>query len=144
MIVGGIAATQHGATRTTEDLDICPRWTRENLDRVAEVLMEFEARIAISPTESVPVPLIDGTLISRTEIGTWHTTAGGLDVLQGIPVTATARIGYEDLMRDALDTKLAGIDVKVVALAALIRSKQIANRPKDHEALPELEAIAAR
>jgi predicted nucleotidyltransferase len=47
-------------------------------------------------------------------------------------------------MRDALDTKLAGIDVKVVALAALIRSKQIANRPKDHEALPELEAIAAR
>jgi hypothetical protein len=81
VIVGGSAATQHGATRTTEDLDICPRWTRENLDRVAAVLMEFEARIAISPTESVPVPLIDGTLISRTEIGTWHTTAGGLDVL---------------------------------------------------------------
>ncbi len=144
MIVGGIAATQHGATRTTEDLDICPRWTRENLDRVAAVLMEFEARIAITPTESVPVPLIDGTLISRTEIGTWHTTAGGLDVLRGIPLTATEKIGYEDLVADALDTNLAGFEVKVIALSALIRSKQIADRAKDHEALPELEAIAAR
>jgi hypothetical protein len=144
VIVGGIAATQHGATRTTVDLDTRPRWTRENLDRVARVLMEFEARIAITPTESVPVPLIDGVLISRTEIGTWQTTAGGLDVLSGIPKTATETIGYEQLIGDAVTVILAGVAVHVVALAALIRSKQIANRPKDHEALPELEAIAGR
>jgi hypothetical protein len=144
VIVGGIAATQHGATRTTEDLDICPRWTRENLDRVAQVLLEFDARIAITPTESVPVPLIDGVLISRTEIGTWQTTAGGLDVLRGIPLTATDNIGYEHLVRNALSVRLAGHTVQVADLAALIRSKQIANRPKDHEALPELEAIAAK
>ncbi|MGH2835101.1 MAG: hypothetical protein ACRDLT_05270 [Solirubrobacteraceae bacterium] len=31
VMVGGIAATIHGAKRATKDLDICPAWDRENL-----------------------------------------------------------------------------------------------------------------
>ncbi len=65
-------------------------------------------------------------------------------MLQGIPLTAREKIGYEDLAADAVDTNLAGFEVKIVALSALIRSKQIADRAKDHQALSELEAIASR
>jgi len=34
VLVGGLASQAHGATRLTEDLDLCPPWTSENLERV--------------------------------------------------------------------------------------------------------------
>jgi hypothetical protein len=76
VIVGGWAAIQHGAVRRTDDLDICPEWSRENLDRLGAVLSGLDAQLAIAPGETVPVPVIDGVLIGRMEIGTWQTQAG--------------------------------------------------------------------
>jgi hypothetical protein len=35
VLVGGLAAQARGATRLTKDLDICPAWTTENLERLA-------------------------------------------------------------------------------------------------------------
>lgn len=144
VIVGGVAATHWGATRLTQDLDICPEWTRENLDRLAGALTELRAELSIGPDESVPVPIIDGVFLSRIEISTWHTTAGRFDVLSGIPATATSRAGYGELVTRAASTGIGGHVVRVLDLDSLIRSKQIANRPKDQAALPELEAIASR
>jgi hypothetical protein len=36
----------------------------------------LDAQLAIAPGETVPVPVIDGVLIGRMEIGTWQTQAG--------------------------------------------------------------------
>jgi hypothetical protein len=33
LLVGGLAAQARGATRLTKDLDICPAWSTENLER---------------------------------------------------------------------------------------------------------------
>ena len=46
VIVGGWAAIQHGAVRRTDDLDICPQWSRENLDRLRAALSELDAQLA--------------------------------------------------------------------------------------------------
>ncbi len=43
--VGGLAAQWQGAQRPTQDLDVCPAWDRENLDRVASALRELGARL---------------------------------------------------------------------------------------------------
>jgi hypothetical protein len=38
VIVAGIAAMHHGSIRQTDDLDVCPRRSRENLERLGAVL----------------------------------------------------------------------------------------------------------
>ena len=144
MIVGGVAAGIHGATRVTEDLDICPEWSEPNLGRLAAALTELRGQLSVGPDESVPVPHIDGVLISRMEIGTWATTAGRFDVLRYISTNPKAAADYEHLCPAAVRAAIGGHQVIVAGLDAIIAAKRAANRPKDLETLPELERIAAR
>ena len=80
--------------------------------------------------------------MSRTEISTWRTDAGDLDVLVEIPSADGARLSYEDLLPRAVDATYGadGVVVHIAALDDIIASKQSANR-KDREALPELCAL---
>jgi hypothetical protein len=133
----------HGSVRQTDDLDVCPRWSPENLNRLGRALSELHAELAIAPGETVPVPVIDGVLLARMEIGTWQTRVGGFDVLRGIPKTATARAEFEELSARAITSEVSGRVVRVANLQDIIRSKRIADRPKDREALPELEELEA-
>jgi len=141
VIVGGWAAIQHGAVRRTDDLDICPEWSRANLDRLGATLRELGAELAISPGNTVPVPVIDGVLLSRMQIGTWHTRAGGFDILRGIPKTETSEARFEELLARARTAEISGHTVLVADLEDVVRSKRIADRPKDHEALSELDKL---
>ena len=59
VIVGGIAAMHHGSVRQTDDLDVCPQWSPENLDRLGRALSELHAELAIASGETVPVPVMD-------------------------------------------------------------------------------------
>ena len=120
---------------------MCPRWTAENLDRLARVLSELGAELAIGPGETVPVPVIDGVLLSRMEIGTWQTRVGRFDILRSIPKSATARADYEELSAHATAGEISGRAICVADVQDVIRSKQIADRPKDREALRELQEL---
>ena len=143
VIVGGIAAVHHGSVRQTDDLDVCPRWSPENLDRLGRALSELQAELAIAPGETVLVPVIDGVLLGRMEIGTWQTRVGRFDVLRGIPKTPTSQAEFEELSARAITSEVSGRVVRVADLQDIIRSKRIADRPKDREALPELEGLEA-
>lgn len=76
--VGGLAAQWQGAQRPTKDMDVCPAWDLENLDRLARVLTGLGARMKIpdGPREGMAIP-IDGVTLGRMEVGTWRTTAAG-------------------------------------------------------------------
>lgn len=140
--VGGWAAIQYGAGRPTEDLDICPRWTAENLERVAGALRELGGELVVSPGETVPVPAVDGVLISRMEIGNWRTPVGGLDILKQIPYTSRQdTVGFDELSVQSTPIEIDGRRIRVASLDALIHSKQVADRPKDRESLPELRRL---
>ena len=65
VVVGGWGTLHHGATRLTQDLDICPRLTAENLERLAAALTVLHAELQINPGETVPVPIIDGRLLGQ-------------------------------------------------------------------------------
>lgn len=39
--VGGLAAQWQGASRPTKDMDICPAWDDENLDRLAGAMQDL-------------------------------------------------------------------------------------------------------
>lgn len=143
VIVGGWGAIQHGALRATNDLDICPQWSPENLERLGQVLAQLRAELFVSATETIPVPIIDGRLISQMHIGNWSTTAGRVDVLQGIGDTG-GEIGYDVLRVRATTASIGGHTVAVADLEDIVRSKVIADRPKDHDALPELHSLLSR
>ncbi len=141
--VGGLAAQWQGAQRPTKDLDVCPAWDRENLDRVANALRELGARLSGSdaPPEGLALPL-DGVMLSRMEITTWRTDAGDIDILLGIPRDSRwDLVRYEQLRENAILLEIGEHTILVAALEDIIRSKEIANRPADREALPELRQL---
>jgi hypothetical protein len=147
VIVGGFAALQHGATRPTKDLDVCPARHRDNLERLAGALQDLDATLKLTFADGQPPDVrVEASveLLWRANITLWRTRAGDIDVLAGIP---RGRGGPEDLARfDELHARAVVFHVGettllVASLDDIIRSKEIADRPKDREALPELRAL---
>ena len=138
VLVGGVAGTYHGASRATTDVDICPAWDQENLRRLAEALRSLGA------LEKGGRVMPDAQLIHSREVTNWRSPFGDVDVLLGIPEKSqNERAQYRKLAEDALVVEVGTDSVLVASLPALIRSKEIADRQKDHEALPELRALEA-
>lgn len=138
VLVGGIASALHGATRATSDVDLCPAWDRANLTRLANALQRLAA--VEKGTGMAPDP--HG--LHNREITNWRTPFGDVDVLLGIPEKSLyERAQYRKLAEDALAIEVADGTVLVASLAAIIRSKELADREKDREALAELRALEA-
>ncbi len=139
ILIGGLAAIINGSPFPTEDVDITPERSRENLDRLSAALYELNARVY---TASEPAGLDfqhDGPSLGRAEVWNLQTDGGRLDI-SFVPNGTT---GYSDLMRGSFDVDIHGIEIRVASLADIIRSKQAANRPKDQRVLPTLREILA-
>jgi hypothetical protein len=88
---------------------------------------------------------LDGRTIANMEIGAWRTLAGDIDVLLGIPRFSLVKLArYEHLLENASVLELDGASVPVASLEDIIRSKEIADRPKDRQALDELRQLRDR
>lgn len=143
MLVGGLAAQAHGAARVTQDADICPEWSNENLARLAASLTELNARLKIGEGSIETLEIqIDAHTIHGLEIGAWRTAAGDVDVLLGIPRGSRFElVRYEQLVENATELDVDGLRILVASLDDIIRSKEIADRPKDRGALKELRSL---
>lgn len=141
--VGGMAAQWHGSERQTKDLDVCPAWNGENLERLAQALRDLGACLKVpdGPPGGLAVP-VDAAMLSRMEIGTWRTTAGDIDVLLGIPRDGRWNLArYDHLRENAVLLEIGDHTVLVASLQDIVRSKEVADRPPDREALPELREL---
>lgn len=141
LIVGGIAADLYGAERKTNDLDLCVRWTDENLDRVAAALTRLQAGLRVEGSDEPHELSIVGAFVKQFELSTWRTTGGDVDILRNLPAGGSHR-WYDELAERSTPAHLAGHEVRLASLADIIESKRTTNRPTDLEALPELEALA--
>jgi hypothetical protein len=150
LVVGGVAAYIYGATRLTSDADTVIRRSTANLQAVAEALQELKARYLVeglSDEESQALPIVlDGRSLASFEISTWRTDAGDLDILVEIPAADGTRRTYDDLLPNATEGTFGPDNtiIRVAGLEDIIGSKQWADRPKDHEALPELRSLRAK
>lgn len=55
LLVGGLGARAHGATRPTQDVDFVLHSTRENLERLATAMRELGARLRVARLRSAHV-----------------------------------------------------------------------------------------
>jgi HD superfamily phosphodiesterase len=76
------------------------------------------------------------------EIGNWSTDAGRLDILQRIGGSA-GQFDYAELRRSAIEVTDETHAFLVASLADIADSKRAAARPKDLEALRELDRLLA-
>lgn len=135
LIIGGAAATAHGASRLTLDLDIVYRRTSENTVRLAAALAPHSPYLRGMPP-GLPFRL-DGRTIWNGLNFTLTTTLGEIDLLGEI----TAGGGYEELLPYSLPLEVYGVQCLCLGLERLIFVKRAVGRPKDLEALAELEAM---
>ncbi len=136
VIIGGLAVLTHGHVRATVDLDVCYARTPENLKRLVEALAPIHPRLRGAP-EGLPFFFDVQTLRNGLNF-TLVTDEGELDLLGEV----TGVGGYTDLVMQALTAEAFGVEVRIMALADLIRSKAAAGRPKDLLDLEALKAVA--
>ena len=79
VIVGGVAATIHGSSRLTSDLDVLYARAPENLKRLVQALEPLRPYLRGAP-EGLPFRLDESTLRAGLNF-TLTTTAGALDLL---------------------------------------------------------------
>jgi len=137
VLIGGLAATLHGSSALTNDADICPDQSSENLERLAAALRDMKARIRTEGEAEGVAFSADPDFLRRSQIVNLATRFGDFD----IAFQPAGSRGFEDLVRDAVDMEVDGIIVRVASLADIIRSKEAANRPKDRATLPILYAL---
>lgn len=134
ILVGGMAAIVHGAARLTFDLDIVYKRSRGNYERLVAALTPFNPYLRGAPP-GLPFRW-DADTIARGLNFTLITTLGAIDILGEI-----AGGGYDQLFPYVELKKAVGIEVPCLRLDKLIEVKRAAGRPKDFDAISELEAL---
>mgnify|MGYP000670754523 CR=1 FL=1 len=138
VLLGGFAGVVHGSPLPTEDIDILPSRTDENLERLARALQHLGAEIR---TGDEPIETkIDAAFIrNMPHMLNFVTRYGDLDL---VFTPAGALTSYEQWAVAARSAELReGLVVEVAALDDIIASKSAANRPKDQRSLPYLESL---
>jgi hypothetical protein len=130
-VVGGVAAQLEGAPILTLDLDILYDKTAENIDRLLAALQELKARYR-DPAGRHIEP--DRSKLETMRLHLFLTELGALDVLASIGNGLT----YQDLASRTVLYELGEMQVRVLELAAVIETKEQANREKDRAVLPVL------
>ena len=135
ILVGGVAAAALGSARLTLDLDVVYARAPENLGRVVGALAPLSPYLRGAPP-GLPFRWDEGTLRRGLNF-TLTTSRGDIDLLGEIAGGG----GYADLRPHALELVVFGMPVLCLGLDKLIEVKRAAGRPKDLEAIAELEAI---
>jgi predicted nucleotidyltransferase len=135
IIIGGVAAVIHGSSRLTQDLDVVYQRSTQNLTRLVQALAEQAPYLRGAPP-GLPFQWSVATLSMGLNF-TLETSIGPLDLLGEV----TGGGSYEELLDHTIEIEVFGIRCRCLDLPALIRTKRAAGRPKDLEAIAELEVI---
>jgi len=135
VVVGGVAATIHGSARLTSDVDIVYERSLANIGRLVEAMAPLKPYLRGAPA-GLPFRF-DTETVRRGLNFTLTTDVGPVDVLGEI----TGVGDYAAVFAVSEDVSLFGATYRCISLDALIVSKRAAGRPKDLEAVAELELI---
>ncbi len=135
IVVGGLAGTVHGAARQTFDIDVVYERSDQNLTRLVAALAPHQPYLRDAPP-GLPFKLDQATLKAGFNF-TLTTELGEIDLLGFI----TGGGEYDELVEHSISVQAFGVEIVCLDLETLIRVKRAAGRPKDFEAIAELESL---
>jgi acyl carrier protein phosphodiesterase len=125
ILVGGMAVILHGYVRTTGDMDIWVKRTKENYRKLTLAFAEFQ------------MPMIDLTekKFLSNKFNVW--SFGRKPVLIEI-LTDVKGIDFDEAFKEAIFYTEEGVDVRFLHINSLIQSKKAAGRYKDLDDIEQL------
>ena len=136
VLVGGFAGVVHGCTYVTQDIDICCDFSAANLLTLQKALKGLHPVHRMTPRR-LKLKL---TADSCARFKNLHldTDIGQVDCLGSIQGLGN----YEDVERRSEIRDLGGsLRIRVLTIDSLIKARRAMNRPRDREAVLQLEAI---
>jgi len=135
VVIGGAAMQLQGSAYVTQDIDFCYARTPQNIKRLTAALKPYHPVLRGAP---VGLPFtFDARTVTQGMNFTLSTDLGDLDFLGEVPGLGT----YKDVKAAADMQNIDGMQIAVLSLVGLIKSKKAAGRPKDLYVLPELEGL---
>jgi predicted nucleotidyltransferase len=135
ILIGGVAATVHGSARLTRDIDFVYARDDANIARVVAALEGTKTYLRGAPP-GLPFRFDEETVRHGLNF-TLTCDLGDIDLLGEVTGGGT----YGDLLPHSMPIKVSGVPCRCLDLPTLIRVKRAAGRPKDMEAIAELEAL---
>jgi hypothetical protein len=137
VLIGGLAAVLHGSTVMTNEADIVPSPSEDNLDCLSAALTALDARIR-SDRDPDGVPFAPHpALLGSVSTLNMTTRCGDLD----LAFSPAGLSDYDALVEHSVAMDIDDYRVRVASLADIIRSKTKADRPRDRAVLPILHAL---
>jgi hypothetical protein len=137
-LIGGYASRHHGVTLVTEDVDVCARFSPENLRRIETAVKDFHPRHRLTANR-LPLELTD-RLCGELKNMYLTTDLGVLDCLSEVAGVG----GFEDVLAESEMVEFPFGKIHVLKIDALIRAKQAVGRPHDLVTVRQLNAIKER
>ncbi len=134
--IGGIAIQAHGGQRLTQDLDVAIAASTENLARLADALLDLDARI-LGPDGQRSLSTPTAPLLASSD--QWHliTDHGPLDL-----ITLPAHLGtFAELRARAHQVPLGELSIPIAHREDLLKMKRAAGRPQDLADVRLLESL---
>jgi predicted nucleotidyltransferase len=135
ILVDGVAGTVHSAARNTLDVDVVYDRAPENVARLVAALAPYHPYLRGAPP-GLPFRWDSGTIALGLNF-TLTTDLGAIDLLGEVAGGGA----FGDLLPRSSEVALADVRFLCVDLPTLIRLKRAAGRPKDLEAIAELEIL---
>lgn len=134
--IGGVAIQAHGGQRLTQDLDVAIAASEENIGRLADALLDLDARI-LGPDGQRSRTTPTAPLLASSD--QWHliTDHGPLDI-----ITLPAHLGtFADMRARAHEVPLGELSVPIASRDDLVKMKRAAGRPQDLADVRLLESL---
>lgn len=138
VLVGGMAGVLYGSSLVTEDVDVCTPFEPKNLAKIVSALGDLNPRHRTNPNH--PPMALKAVDLAGFKNLYLITDLGQIDLLSEISGVG----GYPEVSRHSIAANLRDLVCKVLDIDSLIRARRAVGRPKDLQAVAELEVIRRR
>lgn len=134
VLVGGLAASIHGSSLTTRDVNVCCRFTAANLLRIQHALedqhpvhrMRPDLPVALTPEQCAQLK----NLYIKTDLGV-------IDCLGSVVGVGD----FDEVLKHSIEIELPVGKLRILNLDTLIQAKEAMGRPHDIITVQHLKAV---
>ena len=125
VVIGGVAATVHGSSRFTNDIDLCYDPAPDNIERLVALLDEWHAYLRGVET-GLPF-ILDAKTFRATPVMTLTSIMGAIDLMDEV----TGVGDFAKVLAASESVRVGATEFRALTLEALIASKKAVRRKKD-------------